>query len=87
MLRIDNNDLEGNADMVCSNQPAKLDIFTSDCSSNAFQCHCCSNCCDDPNGSCNESTIPENDVSWKHGYPKNQALFSEDIVFVPNNRR
>lgn len=81
MLRIDDNAIEGTAEPICANVPPNMDIFTSDCVSSDFQCRCCSNCCDDPNASCNDATYPENDISWKHGYPKNQALFSEDLVF------
>lgn len=81
MLRIDNNQFEGNADAVCTDVPESLGIFTSDCGSGSFECPCCSNCCDDPTAQCNEAALPENDISWKHGYPKNQALFSEDLVF------
>jgi Leucine-rich repeat (LRR) protein len=89
MLRIDDNQIEGNADPVCADQPPKLDIFTSDCGSGGFECPCCSNCCDDPNSSCNdEDKVPENDISWKHGYPKSQRIFSEDLVFENlGNRR
>ena len=81
MMRIDDNGLAGTADPICADAPPDLDIFTSDCSSTDLKCACCSNCCDDPNSSCTEATLPENDISWKHGYPKNQALFSEDLVF------
>lgn len=81
MLRIDDNSIEGSADPICNDVPPELDIFTSDCVSSDFACRCCSNCCDDPNSGCNEFLLPENDISWKHGYPKNQALFSEDLVF------
>ncbi|CAB9523465.1 serine threonine-protein kinase BRI1-like [Seminavis robusta] len=81
MVRMDDNSIGGNANPICADVPPNLDIFTSDCSSTDFKCECCSNCCDDPNSSCNDAKLPENDVSWKHGYPKNQALFSEDLVF------
>jgi len=81
MVRIDENVIEGTAQSICGDKPPNLDIFTSDCVSSDFECKCCSNCCDDPNSSCNEAVLPENDISWKHGYPKNQALFSEDLVF------
>jgi hypothetical protein len=89
MLRLDDNMLTGDARPVCADVPENLDFFTSDCTSDDFSCECCSNCCDDPNGSCNEAKpMPENDISWKHGYPKDQALFSEDIMFENlGNRR
>ena len=81
MIRIDGNGIEGIADPICADVPLNLEIFTSDCSTGDLRCECCSNCCDDPSSNCNEAKLPENDISWKHGYPKNQALFSEDLVF------
>lgn len=89
MIRIDDNTLEGNADPICNDVPPTMDIFTSDCGNGGFECECCSNCCEDPNSSCSETgDVPENDVSWKDGYPKNQAIFSEDVVFEnPGTRR
>jgi hypothetical protein len=81
MIRIDDNGIEGSADPICVDVSPTLEIFTSDCSSANLKCECCSNCCDAPNSSCSDAKLPENDISWKHGYPKNQALFSEDLIF------
>ena len=82
MLRLDDNQLEGNAQPVCNDVPPNLDIFTSDCGEGAFDCKCCTNCCAGENNQCDTGAeLPENDISWKHGYPKNQAIFSEDLIF------
>lgn len=81
MVRIEDNSLVYSAAPICNDVPPNLDVFTSDCASTDFECTCCSNCCDDPNSGCNAAVLPENDISWKHGYPKSQALFSEDLVF------
>lgn len=81
MVRIDGNMLSGDASAICTDAPAQLNIFTSDCTGGDFQCTCCTNCCDDPKSSCAQTNLPDNDVSWNHGYPQNQAIFSENIVF------
>lgn len=82
MLRLDDNQLEGAAGPVCADVPKNLGIFTSDCGNSDFECTCCTNCCAADNSQCDVGAeLPVNDISWKHGYPKNQALFSEDLVF------
>lgn len=85
MLRLDSNMLTGSADPVCALKPKDMDIFTSDSCAvdSTFSCSCCSNCCADPNTDCDvDLGVLDNDISWKHGYPKNQALFSEDLNFL-----
>jgi len=73
MLRLDSNMLTGSADPVCALKPKDMDIFTSDSCAvdSTFSCSCCSNCCADPNTDCDvDLGVLDNDISWKHGYPK-----------------
>jgi len=101
MALLDHNDFEGNSDVLCDVADGPK-VLTADCiegwtatttstiqsESSKFICECCTVCCDKEDKECNNNEVLTNEeLSWKDGYPLNQVIFSEDILFLPNQEQ
>ena len=91
VLLIDDNNLTGDANAMCSKYRAdEINFFVADCGTSnglfgpkavEIQCDCCSLCCHDENVTCNDAEWLGNQESmWENGYNRWQWKFESGSV-------
>ena len=84
MILIDNNKINGTAEVICNNTGANtIKYFVADCAgpNPNMECSCCNLCCNDRNSTCNNLAWSVNmDPIWEYSYERQAYVFSNDLI-------
>ena len=75
ILLLEKNNLDGDANAICSAGNDKLIFFAADCKS-GIQCSCCDVCCEGDDAACNAGEWDAGfDPIWEYGYRRNRYSY------------
>lgn len=88
LLLLEQNKLQGNADVICSFQNTEIDKFVADCGegdNHTIGCSCCTECCNQGDAECNAYDWKGNlDPIWEYGFKRERYSYDlGPIIWTP----